>query len=60
MHAPALKFAVKDGLSAGSAEMILPRPGLLFIFPSWLLHQVRPYRGTGLRISIAFNLGVGA
>jgi hypothetical protein len=37
---------------------IRPRPGLLFIFPSWLLHQVLPYRGTGLRISIAFNFGV--
>jgi hypothetical protein len=30
------------------------------LFPSWLFHQVRPYRGTGLRISIAFNLGVSA
>ena len=31
---------------------------LLFMFPSWLFHQVRPYRGSGLRISIAFNLSV--
>jgi hypothetical protein len=30
----------------------------LFLFPSWLFHQVRPYRGTRLRISMAFNLGV--
>jgi hypothetical protein len=30
----------------------------LFLFPSWLFHQARPYRGTGLRISVAFNLGV--
>ncbi len=58
MYAPALKFAGEDGRSAGSAEVIRPRPGLLFLFPSWLLHQVRPYRGTALRISIAFNLGL--
>jgi uncharacterized protein (TIGR02466 family) len=58
MYAPALKFAGEDGQSVGSAEVIRPRPGLLFLFPSWLYHQVRPYRGTALRISIAFNLGL--
>ncbi len=30
----------------------------MVLFPSWLFHQVRPYRGQGLRISIAFNLGL--
>lgn len=58
MYAPALKFAGEDGASVGSGETIRPRPGLLFLFPSWLFHQVRPYRGTRLRISIAFNLGL--
>jgi uncharacterized protein (TIGR02466 family) len=58
MYAPTLKFAGEDGRSAGSAESISPRPGLLVLFPSWLNHQVRPYRGTALRISIAFNLGL--
>lgn len=58
MYAPALKFAGEDGASVGSAETIRPRPGLLFIFPSWLYHQVRTYRGTELRISIAFNFGI--
>jgi uncharacterized protein (TIGR02466 family) len=58
MYAPTLKFAGEDGSSVGSAETIRPRPGLLVLFPSWLLHQVRPYRGDALRISIAFNLGV--
>ncbi len=56
MYAPRLKFAGEDGLSVGGAETIRPRPGLLFLFPSWLSHQVRPYRGGALRISIAFNL----
>ncbi|HEX3984808.1 MAG TPA: TIGR02466 family protein [Acidisoma sp.] len=58
MYAPGLKFAGDDGASVGSGETIRPRPGLLFLFPSWLFHQVRPYRGSALRISIAFNLGV--
>ena len=58
MYAPTLKFMGEDGQSVGAAETIRPRPGLLFLFPSWLFHQVRPYRGDGLRISIAFNLSV--
>ncbi len=58
MYAPTLSFAGADGQSAGSAETIPPRPGLMVLFPSWLLHQVRPYRGTALRISIAFNLSL--
>ena len=58
MYAPTLRFAGEDGLSAGSGETIRPKAGLLILFPSWLYHQVRPYRGTDLRISIAFNLGV--
>ena len=44
----------------GYPELGNPGPGLLFLFPSWLFHQVRPYRGTGRRISIAFNLGVSS
>ena len=58
MYAPHLKFAGEDGASVGSGETIRPRPGLMVLFPSWLFHQVRPYRGQGLRISIAFNLGL--
>ncbi len=58
MYAPTLKFAGEDGASAGGAEIIRPRPGLLILFPSWLYHQVRPYRGSGTRISIAFNLSL--
>lgn len=60
MYAPGLKFASEDGASAGSGETIRPRAGLLFLFPSWLFHQVRPYRGDSLRISIAFNFGISS
>ncbi len=58
MFAPTLAYATDGGLAAGATETIQPRPGLLFLFPSWLQHQVRPYRGTRARISIAFNLRV--
>jgi uncharacterized protein (TIGR02466 family) len=58
MYAPAFKFAGEDGASVGGAETIRPRAGLLLLFPSWLFHQVRPYRGSALRISIAFNLSL--
>lgn len=30
-------------------------PGQLVIFPSWLLHDVKPFEGEGERITIAFN-----
>ena len=56
MYAPSLRML--DDAAAGSAETIRPHPGLLLLFPSWLQHQVRAYRGDRLRISIAFNLGL--
>ncbi len=33
----------------------LLRPGQLVMFPSWVLHQVLPYRGERERITVAFN-----
>jgi hypothetical protein len=56
MAAPHLSFAIPGGLSAGATERMRPKAGRLVMFPSWLLHQVRPYRGNAERISIAFNL----
>lgn len=45
------------GLSdLGGSSLIPPEPGLMVMFPSWLLHSVRPHSETGLRISIAFNV----
>ncbi|MCP4201431.1 MAG: hypothetical protein GY769_05790, partial [bacterium] len=32
--------------------------GMIIMFPSWLQHAVRPYRGNRERISIAFNLSL--
>lgn len=58
MYAPNLAFAIPGGLSAGANETMHPRAGRLVMFPSWLLHQVRPYRGNAQRVSIAFNLSL--
>ena len=56
MLAPHLGFAMPGGQSAGASELIPPRNGMLLMFPSWLSHGVRPYRGSGVRISVAVNL----
>lgn len=58
MYAPHLAFAMPGGLSVGANETVPPRTGRMVLFPAWLLHQVRPYRGTAERISIAFNLSL--
>lgn len=56
MLAPHLTFAMPDGQSVGASELIRPRAGMMLIFPSWLSHAVRPYRGNAIRISVAINL----
>jgi predicted 2-oxoglutarate/Fe(II)-dependent dioxygenase YbiX len=30
-------------------------PGQLVLFPSWVLHDVKPYEGDAERITVAFN-----
>lgn len=52
-------------MDAGVARMQLPygnqvanlhlSAGQLVIFPSWVLHEVKPFEGEGQRITIAFN-----
>jgi len=32
-----------------------PEPGTLFVFPAYYEHAVLPFRGDGMRVSIAFN-----
>jgi uncharacterized protein (TIGR02466 family) len=58
MYAPMLCFATPGGRSAGASELIRPKAGMMVLFPAWLSHGVRPYRGTRMRISLAFNLGL--
>jgi uncharacterized protein (TIGR02466 family) len=58
MNAPHLGYAMPGGLTGGATERIRPKAGRLVMFPSWMIHQVRPYQGTAERISIAFNLSL--
>lgn len=57
MYAPQLAYGAA-GLSAGANETVRPKTGRMFMFPSWLLHQVRPYGGQAVRVSIAINLSL--
>ncbi|MEC8179781.1 MAG: TIGR02466 family protein, partial [Pseudomonadota bacterium] len=47
-----------DGQGSGQPNEYLHRPstGEIVLFPSWLQHAVRPFHGSGTRISIAINL----
>jgi hypothetical protein len=58
MYAPHLAFNMPGGRSVGANEVVPPRSGRLVLFPSWILHQVRPYRGHAERVSIALNLSL--
>jgi uncharacterized protein (TIGR02466 family) len=57
MYAPQLAYGTA-GLSVGANEIVRPKAGRMVMFPAWLLHQVRPYKGAQQRISIAFNLSL--
>jgi uncharacterized protein (TIGR02466 family) len=58
MYAPQLTFPGPDGAALGESQTFRPRAGMLVVFPSWLPHGVRAYRGTGERISIAINFSL--
>lgn len=44
------------GLQPRSLHYVLPKPGVLYIFPAWLYHTVYPFYGPGVRRAISFNL----
>lgn len=58
MYAPELAIALSGCQSAGGSELIAPKSGQMIMFPAWLSHGVRPYKGDGTRISIAFNFSI--
>lgn len=56
MTAPDLRLVDRDGRPQPSEVMVRPETGMIVMFPSWLQHSVRAFRGEGTRISIAINL----
>ena len=59
MNAPHLRLREADGSEQPVEPFIRPRTGLMVVFPAWLSHAVRPFRGPGTRISVAVNLMAG-
>ena len=56
MYASDLVFADRSGDKQLSQHWVRPEPGKLILFPSWLMHAVRPHKGARDRISIAMNI----
>jgi uncharacterized protein (TIGR02466 family) len=56
MHAAGFRPIGADGEPQQWQRDFRPRRGDLIVFPAWLRHGVRPYRGDRERISIAMNL----
>ena len=54
-YRPQLRIGIDGFQSCGGHELIKPKAGQCVLFPSWLMHAVMPYTGTGTRISLAFN-----
>ncbi|SLN56201.1 2OG-Fe(II) oxygenase family protein [Oceanibacterium hippocampi] len=52
---PAAGMTITPGFEFGNKLTIQPKPGLMLLFPSWMMHFVHPFFGKGERISIAFN-----
>jgi uncharacterized protein (TIGR02466 family) len=52
---PDLRWRKPDGRYDSQEVWFRPTTGRIVMFPSWLMHSVRPYRGQGIRISIAMN-----
>ena len=59
MAYPELAFREPDGTMQHAELTLRPKAGVMVMFPAWLQHGVRPYRGDGERISIALNLKPG-
>ena len=55
-HAPDLAFTAQDGLREETSVNVAPEPGVMLIFPAWLMHGVKPHTGPRDRISIAMNV----
>jgi len=52
----AATFAKIPGFTCGQPLLLRPEPGMMLVFPAWIVHGVHPFYGHGRRISIAFNV----
>ncbi len=56
MTAPDLRILDAQGQAMNTEVQLRPKTGMIVMFPSWLQHAVRPFHGSGTRISVAINL----
>ena len=56
IHNPEFRFIGPDGQPVNWTAEIHPKRGMLVVFPSWMRHSVRTYRGNSRRISMAMDL----
>jgi len=54
MHMDAATINLRDPFAPNIRALHLA-PGQLVVFPSWILHDVKPFQGEGTRITVAFN-----
>jgi uncharacterized protein (TIGR02466 family) len=54
MYVDMANFKLQPPFQMGT-RMYRLSPGDLVLFPSWLLHEVTPYEGDDVRITVAFN-----
>ena len=64
LHAPHLDRLGGAHMDLGAAWMqdshvdVSPEPGLLVVWPSWMLHQALPYDGAKDRVIVSFNASI--
>lgn len=56
MNTPDLRFRRPGQRPEQREKYMRPASGRIVIFPAWLSHAVRPYKGNDVRISVAVNL----
>lgn len=56
MHNTRFRFVGADGQPQSLQPELRPKRGDFIMFPAWLRHGVRPYKGDGERISVALNV----
>ena len=54
MYLDAANTSMRGAFASGVRQIDL-EAGQLVLFPSWVLHDVKPYEGDGERITVAFN-----
>ena len=58
-HPPGAAIASAHALATQAGIDTLRAGGQLVLFPSWVLHDVKPFEGEGERITVAFNCWFG-